>query len=73
MQNGPSSGRFPFNDIDRTDAVTGTAIDTDILVNHMNISLFADSVNRTSFCTGCTINTTIIDPMSSHLTSPFAG
>jgi hypothetical protein len=70
MQNEPSGSRFPLDNIDRTDAITGTTINADILVDDMNIFLFADSVNRTNCGTSRTINTAIIDPMSSHLSSP---
>jgi hypothetical protein len=65
------SSDLPLDYIDRADAVTSTAVYTNFFINHMDVILFADSINRTDIGTCSTVNTTFINPVSSQGHSPF--
>jgi hypothetical protein len=59
-------GLTGLDGIHRTDFITGPAIGTDVLVDHMNIFPLAYRLNGTNFDTGTTVDTVIVDKMISH-------
>jgi hypothetical protein len=59
--------RTCFDDIDRTDIITGSAVGTEILVDDVKIPLLADGVHWTDIVTGSTIDTIFGDIVRSHL------
>jgi hypothetical protein len=61
------------DDIHRTDIVTDATIGAQFLIDHMNITFFADSVHRANIVASSTIDTIFGNVMSSHASTSFCG